>query len=151
MDRFFQYINALPMPLWLAMMFAPQHPLTERASRNSSIFALAAINYIVAISIAVRQAGQQADGFSQITTLDGISRGLGQRSGALAAWAHMLALDLFTGAWIYRRCRALEAPAYVRIPALFFTLMTGPAGLLYFLAWQAFGRGRRSLTELDGE
>lgn len=146
MNRFFQYINTLPMPLWLAMMFAPRHPLTERASRSSSIFALTALNYVVAIIVAVRQAGQQPDGLSDITTLAGISRGLGQPSGALAAWAHMLALDLFTGAWIYRRCRELDAPASVRIPALFFTLMTGPAGLLYFLAWLAFGRGQAEIN-----
>jgi hypothetical protein len=38
MEWFFRYINTLPMPLWLAMMFAPRHPLTERASRSSTVF-----------------------------------------------------------------------------------------------------------------
>ena len=69
----------------------------------------------------------------EFTSLEGISAGLGTREGALGAWSHMLALDLFTGAWIYRQCRRLNAPAWVRIPALFFTLMTGPFGLLIYL------------------
>ena len=50
----------------------------------------------------------------------------------------MLALDLFTGAWIFRQCRRLNAPGWVRIPALLFTLMTGPFGLILFLIW--YGR-----------
>ena len=32
METLFKLINAFPMPVWLAMMFPPNHPLTERAS-----------------------------------------------------------------------------------------------------------------------
>ncbi len=58
---------------------------------------------------------------------------------ALAVWAHMLALDLFTGVWVYREARRLNAPGAVRIVTLFFTLMSGPFGLLLFLLWRALG------------
>ena len=51
----------------------------------------------------------------------------------------MLALDLFTGAWIYSQARRLNAPAWVRIPSLLFTFMGGPFGLLLFLLWRALG------------
>jgi hypothetical protein len=137
MDRFFQYLNAFPLPLWLAMMFAPRHPLTERAGRSSTIFGLAALHYVVALFLAVRQSRTEGvnGGFS---SLRGVNALLGTRGGSLAAWAHMLALDLFTGAWIYRQCRRLDAPAWVRIPSLFGTLMAGPVGLLYFLGWRAW-------------
>jgi hypothetical protein len=75
-------------------------------------------------------------------SLEGVRRGLSSRQGALAGWAHMLALDLFTGAWIYRQAQQLRAPAWLRIAALFFTLMTGPFGLLIFLIWRFFGAGK---------
>ncbi|NTV61920.1 MAG: DUF4281 domain-containing protein [Oscillochloris sp.] len=143
MERFFQYINWLPLPLWLAMMFAPRHPLTERASRSSTVFAVSAVNYLVSLLLALRQAW--AEGVpGSFTSLRGVNALLGTQGGSLAAWAHMLALDLFTGAWIYRQCRRLEAPAWVRIPALFGTLMAGPAGLLYFLGWHAWKTGDKA-------
>jgi hypothetical protein len=141
LDRLFQYLNAFPMPLWLAMMFFPNHPITERASRSSVVFGLAACHYVGTLGLAVQQSKHEGAPLD-LTSLDGVRRGIGTRSGALAAWAHMLALDLFTGAWIYRECRRLHAPALVRIPALFFTLMTGPFGLLLFLLWRAFGARR---------
>lgn len=139
MEILFKLINAFPMPLWLAMMFAPNHPLTERASRSSTFFAIAALNYVVALIQAAR-GGSKEEGPPNFTTLEGISKGLGTPEGALAGWAHMLALDLFTGAWIYRQCQRLKAPAWVRIPALLFTLMTGPFGLLIFLVWRFLAR-----------
>lgn len=137
METFFRWINTFPMPLWLAMMFAPNHPLTERASRSSTIFAFAGLQYFFALIVAMRSgSGEKLPDF---TTLEGVRRGLSSREGAAAGWSHMLALDLFTGAWIYRQCRRLDAPAWVRIPALLFTLMSGPFGLFLFLVWRMAG------------
>ena len=139
MEPFFKYLNSFPLPLWLAMMFAPNHALTERASRSSSVLGIAAAHYVLAIIHAMRQ--DQSNGGDvnlDIMTLEGVRSGLSSPQGALAGWAHMLALDLFTGAWIFRQCRRFDAPDWVRIPALFFTLMTGPFGLLLFLLW--YGR-----------
>lgn len=136
MEKLFQYINLFPMPLWLAMMFAPNHPITQRASRSSTLFIIAALHYVLALLQAARPKPGAPPAKMDFTTLNGISQGLGTPEGALAGWSHMLALDLFTGAWIYRQSQALSAPAWVRIPALGFTLMTGPFGLLLFLGWR---------------
>ncbi len=136
METFFRFINMYPMPLWLAMMFAPKHQLTERAARSSTVLGIAALNYVLALLMGVRASSSQEQGLPDFTSLGGLSKALGTRGGALGVWSHMLALDLFTGAWIYRQCRRLNAPAWVRIPALFFTLMTGPFGLLLFLLWR---------------
>ena len=134
MDGFFKYLNVFPMPLWLAMMFAPKHRLTERASRSSIVFIVAAAHYLLALVKGVWQGAKEGDGrLPDFSSLEGISEALGTRPGALGAWAHMLALDLFTGAWIYRQCRRLGAPDWVRISSLFLTLMTGPFGLFLFL------------------
>lgn len=148
-DKFFQLINLLPMPVWLAMMFAPNHKLTQRASRSSTIFAIMGLTYVTALIAAIHggsssETSDPAGGGMDFTSLDGIRRGLGTREGALAGWAHFLALDLFAGAWIYRQAQKDGAPAWVRIPALFFTLMTGPFGLLLFLIWRiANGKGEQ--------
>jgi hypothetical protein len=136
MESFFRFINLYPMPLWLAMMFFPRHTLTQRAARSSTVLGIAALNYVIALLIGLRPGTGNNDGFPDFTTLEGLSDALGDKPGALGAWSHMLALDLFTGAWIYRQCMRLGAPAWVRVPALFFTLMTGPFGLLLFLIWR---------------
>lgn len=139
MERFFGYLNAVPMPVWIAMMFAPNHRLTERFSRPGPIFIVVGLNYIVSLLLAVRR-GRQEGAKLDLMSLEGIRAGLSSREGAAAAWAHMLALDLFAGVWIYRECRRLNAPASVRIPSLFATLMAGPAGLMAFLVWRLWRR-----------
>jgi hypothetical protein len=148
MNKFFQYLNFFPMPLWAAMMFFPHHPLTRRASRSSVVFALAALHYVATLGMAVQQS-RKTDTAIDFRSLEGVRAGLATPAGTLAAWAHMLALDLFTGAWIYRECLRLQAPARVRIPALFFTLMTGPFGLLIFLVWRILGAGQPAALSAD--
>ncbi len=141
LDMLFQYLNFFPIPLWLAMMFAPEHPLTKRASRSSTIFGVAALHYVLTLVLAIRSGQQEPGGSSgNFTSLTGVNTLISSRAGTLAAWAHMLALDLFTGAWIFRQCERLKAPSWVRIPSLFGTLMAGPAGLLYFLGWRSLIR-----------
>lgn len=151
METFFRFINIYPMPLWLAMMFAPSHRLTERAARSSSLFGFAALNYLVALLVGIRSGASEDQGLPDFTSLEGISSSLSTREGALGAWSHMLALDLFTGAWIYRQCRRLNAPAWVRIPALLFTLMTGPFGLFLFLFWRLIGSGKDEALPTDSD
>lgn len=143
MENYYRYLNLFPMPLWLAMLVAPYHPATERASRSSGVIVVAALNYLSALIIAVRQ-GDSAR-LADFATLDGLRQGLASPAGALAGWSHMLALDLFTGAWIYRQARRLNAPGWVRVPALLLTLMAGPLGLMLFLLWRWLARSGEAL------
>jgi hypothetical protein len=136
MNLFFRYLSVFPLPLWVAMMVAPRHPLTERLSRSSTIFIIAALHYIAAMVMIMFKHREEDITVQNFTSLESVNRLMATRSGTLAAWAHMLVLDLFTGAWIYRECRRLDAPAWVRIPSLFSTLMAGPSGLLVFLTWR---------------
>jgi hypothetical protein len=140
MEKLFRLANAYPLPIWLAMIFAPRHPWTERASRSTVLLGGAAVNYIVALLAALR--GDGAGKMPDFSSLEGVRQGLSTPPGALAGWNHMLALDLFTGAWIYRQSRRLNAPAWVRVPALLFTLLAGPVGLLFFLIWRALGANK---------
>ena len=113
MDKLFQFVNLLPMPVWLAMMVAPRAQVTQKASRSSVVFGLAALSYVFSLLLSVvigRKQGSAAISPADFTSLDGIRKGLGTKEGALAAWSHMLALDLFAGAWIYRKSMRLDAP-----------------------------------------
>jgi hypothetical protein len=138
MEWFFRYINTLPMPLWLAMMFAPRHPLTERASRSSTVFIVMGAHYVGALVVAILR-GRRDGTKTDLLTLEGVRAGASTPEGAAAFWTHALALDLFAGAWIYRECRRLDAPAIVRVPSLLATLMAGPVGVLGFLLWRVLG------------
>lgn len=102
METLFRFINIYPMPIWLGMMFAPKHRFTEKASRSSVLFGFAALNYLIALLVSMRSGASKDQGLPDFTSLNGVSNSLGTREGALGAWSHMLALDLFTGAWIYR-------------------------------------------------
>jgi hypothetical protein len=150
LDKLFSYVNIFPMPLWLAMMFAPDHPITRRASRSSTILGIAALNYIITLVVSIRRMREENAEGGTFLTLDGVNTLISTRSGTLASWAHMIALDLFTGAWIYRQCQRLAAPAWVRISSLFGTLMAGPGGLLFFLGWRLWA-AREGEALADGE
>jgi hypothetical protein len=145
---FFKYLNFFALPVWLAMLFRPGHPLTKRLSRSTILFSLAGLNYVVTLIIALKQGVLKPSTLSDFNSLEGLRPMLGTRSGTLAAWGHMLALDLFTGAWIYRQSRCLNAPTWVRVGALFFTFATGPFGLLIFLLWRLLYRKELSM---DGD
>lgn len=123
------------------MLLLPGRPLTERLSRSTTLFSLAGLNYVIALIIALKQGALKPSSLSDFASLEGIRSMLGTRSGTLAAWGHMVALDLFTGAWIYRQARRLNAPTWVRVGALFFTFAMGPFGLLIFLAWRLYQKG----------
>jgi hypothetical protein len=140
-DYFFKYLNLFSLPVWLAMLLLPGHPLTERLSRSTIVFSLAGLNYVFTFIIALKQRTLKPKALSDFNSLEGLRSILGTRPGTLAAWGHMLALDLFTGAWIYRQSRQLNAPTWVRVGALFFTFATGPLGLLIFLLWRLLARG----------
>ncbi|MBX3000867.1 MAG: DUF4281 domain-containing protein [Caldilineaceae bacterium] len=77
-------------------------------------------------------------------SLAGIAALLGTPSGATVGWVHFLAFDLFVGCWAYLDSRGRGISAWLVSPTLFFILMTGPMGLLLYLAvrwgWQRRGK-----------
>lgn len=139
MNLAYRLLNLLPMPAWLAMMLAPQSRLAQRVARSPLIGAMA-LPYLAVMLIGLRR-GSGGD-LRDAATLDGLRGLLGSREGTMAAWAHMLALDLFAGAWVSREADRLRAPLWVRLPSLVATLMAGPLGVGLFLVWRAVvGKG----------
>ena len=65
-----------------------------------------------------------------MTSLPAVAALLSHPVGLLTAWAHFLAFDLFIGGWIARDARAIGFSHLSTLPALLFTLVFGPVGLL---------------------
>lgn len=70
-------------------------------------------------------------------TLDGVRDLLGTADGAAAAWAHMIAFDLFVGRWAFLDSRERRVPALVMAPVLVLTILLGPLGLAAYLGVRA--------------
>lgn len=147
MNKLFHWVNNSSVPLWIAMLFAPHHPLTRRLAGSTTVFGITAVNYSVALAAIFRQPREEMRGAGMFT-LDQVGALMRNRRAALAVWAHLVAYDVFVGAWIYRECMRLSAPAAVRVPSLLLAMLAGPVGLLCFLSWRVFGGG---LDESLGE
>ena len=66
-------------------------------------------------------------------TLTGLAVVLGSPMGALIAWVHLLALDLFVGRWIYLDSQDRGMASLAVVPVLWLTLLAGPIGLMLYL------------------
>jgi hypothetical protein len=129
MELLFNVSNLFIMPFWLLMIFLPHWRWTQRIMR--SLWPVAALAAVYA-ALLLPQAGSAANSLLN-PTLAGIAGLLGTPGGAAAGWVHFLAFDLFVGRWAYLDSRQRRLSAWLVSPALFFTLMAGPLGLLLYL------------------
>jgi hypothetical protein len=70
---------------------------------------------------------------ADFTQLSGIMALFASKGGATIGWIHYLAFDLLTGLWIARNADRHGIARWIQVPILFFTLMTGPIGLVLYL------------------
>lgn len=126
MAELFALLNLLPMPLWLAMLLFPRTRVTERLITSPWPFLILGAIYALLLLAALATLAPAELALSA----DALQASLGRGWGFLAIWAHVLALDLFAGVWIFRDAR------YWGIrPALYLlaTLFAGPLGLALYL------------------
>ncbi len=125
-ETVFNLLNILPLPLWLGMLLFPKTRFTQRLVQAYwPYIALAAVYALLLVGAFVTGTGFDL-------SLSGLRRGLSLEWGFLAAWAHLLTLDLFAGVWVFRDAKywGLEPRLYVLV-----TLFAGPLGLgAYLLA-----------------
>jgi hypothetical protein len=131
-DLLFTAANILILPFWVLMILAPRWGWTERIMRSFWPVVLLAVFYV--LSLAGTAFVGSADLSGLTPDLSGIAFLLGDPPGAATAWLHMLAFDLFVGRWAYLDSQTLPIPFLAVSVTLFFTLMTGPFGLLLYLA-----------------
>ncbi len=138
MELIFNLSNLFIMPFWLLVILLPHWRWTQRIFNTLLPVVALALLYAVLL---LTQIGADAAALLN-PSLSGIAALLGTPSGAAVGWVHYLAFDLFVGRWIYLDSREKQLSTWWVSPALFFVLVTGPLGLLLYLAGRAIALRR---------
>lgn len=135
---------ALAAPFWALMILLPRWSWTARVISSPVIVLPVVLIYAM---LMIPAAGEVLPAVLS-PTLDGVRDLLGTPDGAAAAWAHMVAFDLFTGRWAWLDSRERGVPALAMAPLLVLTILLGPLGLAAYLAvrtrWTGPTAARRS-------
>jgi hypothetical protein len=136
METLFTLSNLLVLPFWLLILLAPRWGVTRRVIGSPLIIVPSALLYsalvlpgLPALLPALANPGLAA-----------IAEGFSTPQGATAAWAHLLAFDLFAGRWAYLDSRARNLSPWLAGPVILFIFMLGPFGLLLYLAAREVGQ-----------
>ena len=127
----FEIANTTALLAWLLLIIVPNFAGTKWVVRSGVVslcFALAYAWFLLG------NFSLDMEGFEAFSTLEGIMALNGAPELALAGWLHYLAFDLMIGIWEVGNAQKHGLPHWLIIPALFFTFMLGPTGLLlYFI------------------
>ena len=129
MELLFTAANLVPLPFWLLMILLPHWRVTRRVMQSPWV--VAPIAWLYVILVLPGMAG--LIDLLAAPSLDTIAAALSTPRGALMAWVHLLAFDLFAGRWAYLDSRERQVTAWLASLALLFIYMLGPLGLLLYL------------------
>ncbi len=121
---------AVAAPFWALMILLPHWSWSARIIKSPLIVLPVLVIYAVLVIPAL------GDVLPVVTspTMRGVRDLLGTANGAAAAWAHLIAFDLFAGRWAWLDSRERKVPALVMAPVLVLTILLGPLGLAAYLA-----------------
>jgi hypothetical protein len=120
---------AVAAPFWALMILLPGWSWTRRIIASPLIVLPVVVIYAVLV---VPAFGEVLPAVAS-PTLGGVRELLGTADGAAAAWAHMIAFDLFVGRWSWLDSRTRGVPALLMSSVLVLTILLGPLGLLVYL------------------
>ncbi len=144
LERLFGLANLAVLPGWALMVCAPRAAVTQRLI-NSDAFFIGMGGLYTAMLGGALAANPEAGKALLSPSLTNIGKlfKYGGPKATFAAWVHYLVFDFFVGRAILRDSQAQGIPHLLILPALFFTLMSGPLGLAYYrlLVWL---RGNRT-------
>ncbi|MEU5942977.1 ABA4-like family protein [Micromonospora sp. NPDC047548] len=120
---------AVAAPFWALMLLLPHWSRTARIIASPLIV----LPVLVIYAMLVIPAFDDVLPAVLSPTLDGMRDLLGTADGAAAAWAHMIAFDLFAGRWAWLDSLQRGVPALVMAPVLVLTILLGPLGLAAYL------------------
>jgi len=122
-------------PFWFGMLVYPEHDLTQKAMEGPWFF-LGPILMWWIITLADPQVliNLAKDSSEPTTILDGLATLLGTPAGAAAAWAHMVAGDIFVTRWMWSRCMQDKVSRKIMAPIVFFGVMLMPVGVALYMA-----------------
>ena len=116
---------------WIPLCFLPRWKYTAILPLLPAM--MHAVVYTVSITTAIRA----SDGNTDMSTFDGVHKGLSDPNVTLPAWLHYCMADLLIGRWVYmdsmERGSTLTFHFLIMVPCLVLTCMLCPCGLLLYL------------------
>jgi Domain of unknown function (DUF4281) len=146
-DALFIGLSWAVVPAWVMLVLSPWWS-AARKWVHSGLYPFAyAILYLGFGIMALATPGPAAT--VDLTTLAGLKALFFERTETLLlSWAHILAWDLFVGAWIDRDAIRRNVGQWMRIGCILLTYLLGPAGLLaYLVSRKMTGKGGFGLSE----
>lgn len=127
-DAIFKLCNTIALISWVVLIVAT--PFWKHTGKciTTTVITLFCIIYAWVIF-----GNFSAGDVEKFSTLDGVSSLFANKSMVVGGWVHYLAFDLLTGVWITNNAKLHRINHWVTVPALFFTFMLGPFGLLLYL------------------
>jgi hypothetical protein len=126
----FELAFPVAAPFWAFMIFAPGWSVTRRVARSPFMVLPSLFVYFLAVApILPRFAAEMLS-----PDLAGVRDILATADGTTLVWAHLIAFDLFIGAWMYRDSRERVIHPLVMAPILVLTILLSPFGLTAYLA-----------------
>ena len=126
-ETVFSIVNALVMPQWLLMIFAPYWRWTQKLADSYLIPVLLAVTYAFYVITSLGSLD-----FMSFSTLAGIKNMFSEEQSVLVGWIHYLCFDLVAGTYIYKDSLSKGINRILVGVCLFFCLMLGPIGFLLY-------------------
>ncbi|UYZ59514.1 ABA4-like family protein [Hymenobacter latericus] len=125
----FTIANTLILPAWLLLAVAPRWVVTRRLVRSGAwpLLYAAAYGSLLVVHYLGPHGGE--GGFGSLAEVAALFR---DPWALTAGWAHYLCFDLCVGIWEVRDAERRGLPHVLLIPALLFTFLVGPLGLLLY-------------------
>lgn len=123
----FSIVNAMIMPQWLLMIFAPHWKWTQKLVDSYMIPVLLAVAYAFYL---IKNFGNLD--FMSFSTLAGVKALFSEEQSILVGWIHYLCFDLVAGTWIYKDSLNKNINRALAGVCLLFCMMLGPIGFLMY-------------------
>ena len=134
-------------PFWFGMLFFPEHELTKKAMEGPWFFlGPIVIWWVVTFANPQGLIDLAKDSADPTRILDGLAAIMGSKAGAAAAWAHMVAGDIFVTRWMWKRCKEMNTSRSVSAASVFFGVMMMPVGVAIYLAFAREGKSTAKTT-----
>ena len=123
-----------PVLVWNARF--PDHELTKKAMQGP-LFFIGPILIWWAVTISDPQGliDLAKDASNPDGILEGLATIMGSKPGAAAAWAHMVAGDIFVTRWMWKRCSEQNTSRGIAAAIVFFGIMLMPVGVALYLVF----------------
>lgn len=130
----FNVATALSLLGWLSLFAYPMWPHSARTLVLTLVVVLLCALYTGFVFFGRRLDAPGPKVKGGFSSLGGVINLFKSPRIVLAGWIHYLAFDLMVGLFIVTDAARVGIPHWWCLPALFLTLMFGPAGLLLYLA-----------------